>query len=104
MAVSLTTRNGKEIENPSQGDLSQAMKDLSPETPAEQTEIFLRCETDDGPIYLLSVDRDGTVSFSEFANHEADDPSVELTKKVSLEKALELLTLVSRRKGGKSRG
>ena len=97
----LTTRNGKEIENPSREDLSQAIEELRPDATAEHPDVCLRGETDGGPVYLLDVSKDGTVSFSKFVSKEADDPIVELTKTVSLEKALELLTWLAEGKAEK---
>src|SRR5688572_16721523 len=93
----LTNRCGKEIENPSHEDLRQAIDELGKEDPGEHhPSAWLRSETDEAsPFYLLSVNRDGTVSFSKFMNHEADDPVVELTKKVPSEKAIELMTLLA---------
>jgi len=95
----LTTRYGKDIENPSKEDLTHAIMEelgnedkaaMIEENYAEHSNAWLRCGTDAGPIYMLSVDRDGTTSLSEFVNQDADDPIEELTRKISLEKALAL--------------
>jgi hypothetical protein len=99
----LTTRYGKDIQNPSQEDLRHALEELRKEDPQTMTKVdyaahanaWLRCGTDAGPIYLLSTNRDGTTSLSEFANQDADDPVGELTKKVSFENALALWNLLA---------
>ena len=102
--VILTTRYGKDIENPSKDDLSHAiMEELRNEDTAAMTEgncaehsnAWLRCGTDAGPIYMLCVNRDGTTSLTEFVDQDADDPIEELTRKMSLEKVLELCLLLA---------
>ena len=102
----LTTRYGKDIENPSKDDLSHAiMEELRNEDMAAMTEgncsehssAWLRCGTNAGPIYMLCVNRDGTTSLSKFVNQDADDPIEELTRKISLEKALALCILLAER-------
>ena len=99
----LTTRYGKDIENPSKEDLSHALEELRKDDPAAMTEgdydeysnTWLRCGTDDGLMYILSVSKDGTTSLSEFVSQDADDPIGELTRTISLEKALALWVLLA---------
>jgi hypothetical protein len=99
----LTTRYGKDIENPSKEDLSHALEELRKDDPKAMTEgdydeysnTWLRCGTDDGLMYILSVSKDGTTSLSEFVSQDADDPIGELTRKISSEKALTLWVLLA---------
>jgi hypothetical protein len=100
----LTSRYGQEIENPPQEDLSRAIdelkSDISTKTPgaddSDHESAWLSSETESGPKFILSVERDGTVCFSKFMSPDADDPSEEITKKVSLEKALALWLLLAK--------
>ena len=100
--ITLTTRYGQDIENPSPEDLSRAMEELRQENAqgkgadAEHAIARLRLGSDDGPRYILSVDRDGTTSHSEFTDEEADDPVEELTRKLPREKALALWILLAK--------
>jgi hypothetical protein len=100
--LTLTTRFGQEIDNPNQDDLSRALEELSHDDRAgmtaadyaEHSAAYLRLESDAGPHYLLSMERDGTLTYSEFASPESDDPIVELTQKVPAERALVLMMLL----------
>jgi hypothetical protein len=102
--IFLTSRYGKEIENPSQEDLSHAIDELKNDIPiktpgaddSDHESAWLSSETDDSPKFILSVERDGTVCLSKFMSPDADDPSEEITKKVSLEKALALWLLLAK--------
>ncbi len=99
--LTLTTRFGEEIDNPSRDDLSRALEELSHDDRkgttaadyAEHSTAYLRFESDAGPHFILSMEHDGTLTFSEFASSESDDPIVELTQKVPAERALALLLL-----------
>ena len=94
----LTTRTGQEKEDPTKEDLSHAIEELGQldsKSPVEEDTIWLHCGTQAGPIYVLSVNRDGTTSLSVFVNQDADDPIEELTKKITLEMALALWKLLA---------
>ncbi len=101
--LTLTTRFGQEIDNPSRDDLSRALEELGHDDRegmtkadyAEHSAAYLRLESEAGPHYLLSVDRDGTLMFTEFLSPESDDPIVELTEKVPAERALALMMLLA---------
>ena len=105
----LTSRYGKDIDNPTQEDLQRALDELQSDNHegmtvadyAEHCTAWLRFETDAGPHYLLSVNREGFLSFSEFISQESDDPVVELTQKVPPEKALALLMMLAEGKSEK---
>jgi hypothetical protein len=100
----LTSRYGKEIENPSQDDLNHAIDELKNDNPkknagtddSDHEAAWLSSEAGDGPKFILSVERDGTTCFSKFTSQDADDPSEEITKKISLEKALALWMLLAK--------
>ncbi len=102
--LNLTTKFGKVIDNPSGEDLSRAIEELGAETlpkksadeGAEHTSAWLSYEIEGGPRFNLSVSQDGTTTLTKFISQDADDPSEELSRKVSLKAALALWTLLAK--------
>lgn len=95
----LTTGEGNEVENPTHEDLRRAVTELGNHKPEGKADDFESSTVDlryglGGSTYMLSVDRDGTASFS-VVNEGADDPVVELSKKLAMDKSLELLFLLA---------
>jgi len=76
--VILTTRYGGGTRNPTAAQLSQAIAELYHETLpgmtdddyAEHGAAFLEFGFDDGPMFVIAVDRLGTVAFEEWADQD----------------------------------
>ena len=70
--VILTRRYGDDVCNPTAGQLADAVSELYHETTpdAEHGSVFLRYGSDDGPMFVLDVDRLHQVVFEEWADQD----------------------------------
>jgi hypothetical protein len=94
----LNTRYGNEIFNPTEGDITAALKEvyfenhpsLTEHDYAEHPNAFLRLGYDDGPMYALDVYRKGAVLFGQWADadYEREIEPEKWLEGVTFEKAL----------------
>jgi hypothetical protein len=102
--VILTPRYGSDIQNPTATQLAEAVAELYHETLPNMTEgdyaehgaASLRYGYDDGPMYLLEVNRIRNVRFEEWADQgfEQEQAPPRIMKDVAEVQALRLWTLL----------
>jgi hypothetical protein len=103
--VYLYHRYGKESRFPSDGELAQAVAELFEENLDSMTEAdytahpnaWLRYGFDEGPMLVVSANRDATVTLSKYADQDDSVPEIECTvKDLPREKLLLLWTWLAR--------
>ena|SRR5579885_1296580 len=85
--VVLTERYGEDIRHPSDRELAQAIDELFSEDSkgmteggcAEHPNACLRYGSDDGPVFVVEVNRNKAVTLAKYADQDDIDPLVEAT-------------------------
>lgn len=66
--VNLTGYYGKEIQNPSDNDLKDALSELFGSRDEEHPDAWIECGSQDGPLYCLSIYSSGYALFTKYSD------------------------------------